>query len=135
MEAALPAEDELLAAAGPVQVLDPLPLVKPLLAQGTAALSASILDAIGAQVESTTAELAFFQQASFVVISEYDKTAASMKALTDFYHELSEERSALAPHLKLITDLEEAVSRLEASVIQLDSQATQIEMACADAQQ
>jgi hypothetical protein len=66
---------------------------------------------------------------------EYDKVLSQVAPVAAFHKELAAERAAFEPHLKLIASLEEAVGRLEGAVAQLDTQARQLEIACADAAQ
>jgi len=134
MEAIQPsADDDLIAAAGPVQVLDTLPTAAPLLESSAGRLSRAIIDTVAGQIESTTAELRFLGHATTTASASYDKALDSVKPLADFYAELKAERAALEPHLRLVADLEEAVSHLEGAVTQLDTQARQLEIACTSA--
>lgn len=135
MDPGAPTEEDLLAAAGPVQVLDTLPTAAPLLEGGAARLSHAVLGAVAGQIESTTAELKFFETANSAASADYDKVLSDVAPIAAFHAELAAERAALEPHLKLIAVLEEAVGRLEGAVAQLDTQARQLEIACSDAAQ
>jgi hypothetical protein len=122
-------EDDLLQAAGPVQILDALPDVKPLVEHGVARLSQTLLSVVSAQIQSTTADLSHFQLANETAVTEYGKLLTAVTPVAQTFTEVSTEHKSLAPYLETVTALEAAVSELEGVATQLSSQVKQLEAA------